>query len=467
MTAVVGFMVLLELVSGIDQGMFPTLFTTIGQTYHVTPSQIIWVAVLPLLCGAVSVPVLSKLGDMYGHRRMLRLATALALIANVLMALAPNYPMFLLGRFFQGVITAWLPLEIAIVKDRLSGRAARRAIGLLAGSLSLGVAVGGLVGGYLQNATHNLTATLFVPVGMVALSCLVTQFLISESRARAARRIDTPGFVGIAIGLAALQFALFEISKEGWASPIVLGSLIVAFFVLAAWARWELKTQEPAIDLRMLTRRTMWPAQLGAVLFGMALYGNNSSLTPFLGASRSQVGYGLDLSPLAIGWTTLPAAVLGMAGAILNSRIAARIGLRGAASLGGLLIAIGFITLTAMHSSWTEVAVATGVFGFGFGMLLAAMPALVAEAAPPESTGIATGIYNTVRVLGGSVIGGAFSIILASMVLAHTKIPSVHAYQVIWLVCAAMGLLLATLTALTGRAATTKPATEPTTVAAV
>lgn len=451
--AVVGFMVLLELVSGIDQGMFPALLPTIGRHYGITPGAVTWVSAVPLLGAAVTVPVLAKFGDMYGHRRMLRIAAVCTLAASLVLVLAPNYPLFLVGRLLLAPMAAWLPLEIAIVSDRLSGVAARRAIGLMAGSLSLGAALGGLVGGYLQDLTGELAVTLAFPTGMIALCCLVTQFLIPESATRAARRIDTAGFVGIGIGLLFLQFGLMAVQAKGWGSPLVVVPLVVSAVVLVLWARWELRAPEPAIDLRMLAHRRMWPVQLGAVLFGMALFGNQSSLTTFLGAQPEQAGYGLGLSALAIGWVTLPSAALCMVGAAVNSRVASRIGLRGSLSLGGVLVAAGFLALTVAHADRVEVTVSTSVFGLGFGLLLAAMPALVAEVAPAGTTGIAAGVYNTVRVLGGSVVAGAFSVVLGTMVLTRTRIPTEQAYQVIWIGCAVMGLLITLLTAATRRSA--------------
>ncbi|MGW1327899.1 2,3-bisphosphoglycerate-dependent phosphoglycerate mutase [Streptomyces antibioticus] len=85
---------------------------------------------------------------------------------------------------------------------------------------------------------------------------------------------------------------------KGWGSALTVGSLALSAAVLVAWQRWELRTPEPAIDLRMPARRGRWPVQLGAVLFGMPLFGNQSTLTTFLGARPDTASYGLAPSPL-------------------------------------------------------------------------------------------------------------------------------------------------------------------------
>ncbi|MFG3231638.1 MFS transporter [Streptomyces antibioticus] len=450
--AMVGFMVLLELAGGIDQGMFPTLLPTIGEHYGVGAGALVWVSAVPLLGAAVSVPVLAGLGDRYGHRRMLRIATTCTLVASILLVVAPTYELFLVGRLLLAPMAAWLPLEIALVSDRLTGLGARRAIGLLAGSLALGVALGGLVGGYVQDLTGRLPLTLLFPAVLIALCCPVTLWLLPESRTtRPARRIDTLGFAGIGLGLLLLQFGLMAAQAKGWGSALTVGSLALSAAVLVAWGRWELRTPEPAIDLRMLARRGMWPVQLGAVLFGMALFGNQSTLTTFLGARPDTAGYGLGLGALAIGWVTLPSAVAAMAAAALNGRVSARIGPHHTLALGGVLVAAGFLALTLMHDDRTGVVVSTTVFGLGFGLLLAAMPALVAETAPPGTTATAAGVYNSVRVLGGLVAAGAFSVLLAGMVTARSAVPTERAYEVIWVVCAVLGVLVAVLTTATRR----------------
>ncbi len=113
-----------------------------------------------------------------------------------------------------------------------------------------------------------------------------------------------------------------------------------------------------------------------------------------------------------------------MVGTAVTSRISARLGLRGAIAPAGLLVAAGFAALAAaLHP--TPSRLHRGVFGFGFGVLLAAMAALVAEAAPAGSKGIAAGICNTVRVLGGAVMGGVLSVVLGSTVLAHAEVGGV------------------------------------------
>ncbi|MGW1327900.1 hypothetical protein ACWD64_35865 [Streptomyces antibioticus] len=101
--AMIGFMVLLELTSGIDQGMFPTLLPTIGEPYGVGAGSLVWVSAAP---AAVSVTVLAGLGDRYGHRRMLRIAAACTLVASILLVVAPTYELFLVRRL---LLTRWPP----------------------------------------------------------------------------------------------------------------------------------------------------------------------------------------------------------------------------------------------------------------------------------------------------------------------------------------------------------------------
>lgn len=446
-------MVVLEIFSGVDQGLYAPLFNVIGKEFGVSPGDLVWVASLPLLFGAMTVPLLSRLGDMYGHRMMLRISAAIALFASICMAVAPTYGIFLIGRTFQGVISVWLPLEIAIVTTLFSTMDARRTIGLLAGTLTFGVAAGSLAGGYIYDWTGSLRFTLWVPVVLVIACCVATWF-IPESTARAPRNLDIPGFAGLALGIALLQFALFQAPRQGWGSTIVVSLLATGLIVILLWILWELKTKEPAIDVRMLSVRTMWPMQLSAMFFGMAMYGNQASIVQFLGASQEKVGYGFDLDPRTLALVVLPSAVVGAFGAANSARMSRRIGLRLLAQIAAATVAAGFLSLTLFHSSISMVVVATIIFGGGFGVLMGSIPSLISEQAPKDSVGLAAGMYNSVRVLGGALIGGVFAAVLQSMLVTGTKIPTVDAYKVIWIGCAILAILVAALISFGPRSAT-------------
>jgi MFS family permease len=122
----VGFLVVLEFASGILQGWLSPLLPGIVAQYGTTAAEVNWIGAVYLLSAAVCVPLMSKLGDRYGHRRLLIVAAALVAVGSVLVATAPTFGVLLLGRAVQGPLgrsCRWSSPSSASVPA--SGRAGR------------------------------------------------------------------------------------------------------------------------------------------------------------------------------------------------------------------------------------------------------------------------------------------------------------------------------------------------------
>src|SRR4051794_24465167 len=109
---IVYLLVCFELTSGFLQFGLVPLLPRIGHRLGVADSALPWVMGVHLVAAAVCVPVFGRLGDLYGHRRLLRIAVAVVAAGTVLVALAPTFPALLAGRVLQGPLAALLPLEI-------------------------------------------------------------------------------------------------------------------------------------------------------------------------------------------------------------------------------------------------------------------------------------------------------------------------------------------------------------------
>jgi MFS family permease len=457
----VGFLVLVELVSGVVQGMVPVLLPDIGKNLDVSSGDLNWVSSLLLLSSAVSVPIFGRLGDLYGHRRMLRVAIIAITVGTILIAWSPSFSVLLLGRVFQGPLAALLPLEIGLVRDRLGGDRARQGIALLVGALSLGATVGMIAPGLLSQTIHSVHGILWVPA-LATLLCTVVVFtLLPESTTRTRTTVDWPGAGLLSLGLAALLLAIAQGPHWGWGTPGVVGLFALSALVLVAWGVVELRVENPIVDLRLSRGRALLPVYVASFLLGAAMYGSQTAGTLFLAMPKDKVGYGFGYGTLAIGWMTLPSGLFTFVAATVVAPIGRALRLRGTLALGGGVLAAGYLLLAFAHSQPWEVVVANSLLGFGVGLTLGTLPALVLEAAPAERTGIATGIYNTTKTLGGSVSGAVFGAVFTAITFAGTDIPTEHAFVVVWLCCAAVSLLtLAAAGVLRGRGATDRMVAE-------
>ena len=433
---VVGFLVFCELASGFVQGFYPPLLGAIAEHLAVSDADITWFLTVQTLSAAVCVPLLAKLGDVFGHRRMLRIAVIAVLIGTLVTAFLPTYPVVLAARVLIGPLAVWLPLEIALVHNRIKGETARTSIGLLVSCLTGGAILGTIASGALSAVIPSLTIVLLVPVLFVIVSAYAVFFKVPESTDRARVKIDVIGFIGLAVAMVTLLIGLRLASVNGFASASTIVTLVAAVVVFVLWVLWELRTDSPAIDVRLIVSKNLGPIYLTALLFGMVMFGTQSPLTTFLAANPAEVGYGFAAKPSETSRVIAVLTILATVGAAVFAPIARRIGIRTVLIAGAALAAAGQLFQLALHTQLWHIYVASAIGGIGMGLLLGALPALLAERAPHDQTGIAAGVYNSLRTLGGAAAGAVFAVVLSSFTPVGELASGLGGYLTIWAISA-------------------------------
>lgn len=454
----IGWFVLVELVSGILQGYYVPLFSDIVVKLGIHDSDVNWFEASQLLLSALVVPILAKLGDMYGHKKILLIAAVLTAGATWWLAFATSFWSFLVAWALQGFYVVWLPLEIALIFER--GRrqsrgvsTTRRAAGLLVVGLQAGAIIGALAAGRIFTATNeNLTTTLMVPAIAVTLIALVIWFGVPESTPEPGRSLDTWGFVILAWGLLLVTGGLawmrmigeMSLGASAWAWVV---ALVVAGLGVFVWfVRYELRQKDPAIDIRVLKRPEMWPVQATAFLVGISLLGAQGPLSTYAGTDRS-LGYGLGLDATErsniIGVYLVSLIVGAVVFAITSRRLSPRIVLIVAAALVG----VGYALFLPFHLELWQVLLNLCIAGLGCGALVGALPAAAAAAAPTGQTGIASALTNTTKTIGGTFSSAVFGVVLAAGAgaVASQTAASLGGYLTVWAICAAGGFLAALL----------------------
>ncbi|MGY1652946.1 MFS transporter [Geodermatophilus sp. SYSU D01119] len=443
----VGWLVFVEFTSGVLQGYYVPLLTDVARHLDVHDADVNWLEAAQLMLSAIAVPVLAKLGDLYGHRRMLLLSAALVTAATGVLAVAQDFGVFLAAWAVQGVYAAWLPLQVALIHSRSRGQAdaaarTRRATGLIVAALQAGAIVGALGGGQLGGAlAGRFWLVLLVPGLLVAGVVAVVALRVPESTDRRAGEVDVTGVALLSVVLLVITGGLTFVRVNGagelWPWLVTaLGVLLVVPFV-----RHELRRTDPLVDFRVLRSPSMWPVQLTAGLFGVSVLGAQGPLSTFARTDPEVYGYGLGLSTSEVSIVIGGYVVSMLVGASQFSRVSAattpRVTLIGAATLTGL----GYLLLVPLHDTLPQVLGAMVVAGLGSGALVAALPAAAAAAAPAGRTGVATGLTNTTKVLGGSFASAAFAVALASG--AQGTAGSLSGYVTVWVVCGVTAWLAA------------------------
>lgn len=464
----VGFLFLLELVSGILQGFYVPLIPDLVENLGIRDADFNWFEAAQLLLSSLVVPILAKLGDMFGHKRVLLASTVLTAGATWWLAFTGDFTSFLIAWALQGFYVVWLPLEVALIFDRgrQSGTAAsatRRAAGFLVVALELGAIIGALAGGRIFTALgESVTGTLIVPAIAVTLAFFAVLFGVPESEPLPNRSLDWLGFTLLSLSLLLITSGLTFLRINGPTALWVYGLMVIGLLVLIPFGRHELRQDDPAIDLRVLRQPTMWPIQLTAGLIGISLLGAQAPLSTFAGTDPAN-GYGLGLDASNISYLIGAYLISLVVGAVLfpmlSKRLSPRITLIGAA----FLVAIGYSLFLPFHDTALQVFTNMIVAGIGAGALVGALPSAAAAAAPRGQTGVATALTNTTKTIGGSFASAVFAIVLVAGVAttATATASSLSGYLIVFSICGGGALVAAILLFLVPKTAFADAPVEP------
>ena len=437
-TAIILFLSLGGLSFAVLQSLVAPALTTIGKDLGVATADASWVLTAYLLSAAVLTPILGRLGDMVGKRKVIIIVLALLLVGTVLAALAPNLGVLIVGRILQGAAGAVMPLSIGIVRDELPKERVSVTIGLLSAIFGIGAGVGIVAAGPIVEALgwHWL---FWFPAVLVVIALLGAIFGIPESPVRTPGRLDMLGTAILSIGLVSLLLAISEGEKWGWDDGKTIGLLILGGVALIVFVFVELRVKEPLIDVRLFKHRGVWTAHVVALAFGFAMFGT-FILVPTLLQLPTILGYGFGKSVSEAGLFLLPTVVAmvlaGVAAGILIRRIGPKIPM----ILGGVSVTVAFLIPALGHAEEWQIIVSGILTGIGIGMALAATSNAIVESVPATQTGEAISANTVIRTVGSSIGTAVIAALISSNITAQGA-PTDDAFTIGFWVSAAVGVL--------------------------
>ncbi|MEV7086821.1 MFS transporter [Streptomyces sp. NPDC093085] len=409
-------------------------------------SDATWVMTATLLAGAVATPIMGRLGDLFGKRRMLLASLAVMVVGSLICGFTDDLMIMIVGRALQGFAMGAIPLGIGIMRDELPPEKLGSAMALMSSSIGVG---GGLAmpAAALIAQNSDWHALFFASAGLGTLSILLTAFLVPESSVRAQGTFDWLGAIALSAGLVALLLPITKGSDWGWASGTTLGLFALAVVILLLWGVMELRSPAPLVDLRTSARREVLLTNLASIMIGVAFYAVSLVLPQLLQLPAS-TGYGLGQSMVSAGLCVAPLGLTMMFTAPLYARLSARHGPKVTLVIGLLVMAVGYgAGLGLMSAAWQTVVIAV-VLGAGIGLAYSSLPALIIGAVDESETGAANGLNTLMRSIGTST-----SSAVIGMVLAHTSVPvggvmlpSLHGFRISFLIATGAvltGLVLA------------------------
>jgi EmrB/QacA subfamily drug resistance transporter len=405
-TVAAQFMVIL------DVAVVNVALPAIKHDLHFSQESLQWVITAYSILFGGALLLGGRLADLLGRRRLFMAGVAVFTVSSLLSGLAWSEGSLIVARSLQGLGGALLaPAALSIVVTTFrEGRDRNIALAVWGAASGSGGAVGVLLGGVLTSyLTWSWIFFVNLPVGVAVLA--VSPWLLSESRAALAHRhFDISGATSITAGLMVLVYAITRASQHGWGDTATVGLFATAAVLIAAFVGIEARSPAPLLPLRIFRLRTLSAANATMLTIGATAFGQFFLMTLYL----QEV---LRYSAIETGVAFIAITVAIVVVSNLAQALTTRLGARPVLSAGLLLTAAAGVVYAQMpadgHYFWN---VLPGLILGGVGLALSFVPVMIAglTGVQPADAGVASGLINTSRQIGGSIGLAAVTTIAAT-----------------------------------------------------
>ena len=389
----ISMVILLELLAS-SYIMLSVALPSISRDF--STNQGVWLFTTFLLVATASSPLIGKLADTHGKRRIMLWCVGLSALGSTLAALAPNFGLLLAGWSLAGLLSPCLFLVYSLIRDVYPAETVPMAVSISTTGMGLVAIPAPIVAGLLMSAAGWRGIFWFCAIALASITVII-RLTTDESPVRLQSRMDPVGALLLAGGLGAVLLGLSMGGEWGWASFATLLSLIGGLALLAAWWYSARVVSDPVIDLAVLREPTVLATTISSGL-AWALIAAFSVLVPMMAMQTDDhgLGYGLGVSFLGYAMIQVPIGLATLLGGFLVGRLVGR-GVPGRTLMiaGGVIAAAGCTLMALDHSSVVAVATFGALVGLGAGIGYAATPNLLIAAVPPQIQATAGAIAST------------------------------------------------------------------------
>lgn len=406
-----------------------------------------WILTTYLISGAVATPIVGKLSDVYGKKKVLLLVMLIYAIGVSFAGFASNIYTLLLVRAIQGIGMGMFPIAFGIIRDQFPREKISIGQGIISSMFAAGAAVG-LSAGALIVENFGWQATFFtiIPIAILLLiiiwrfvhigenqqidptpikyspgrskeSSLVPVTNFDEKRRRKLQ-IDIKGAAALAVSITSFLLCLTLIETSSGLSTAnnsnvgiistystIIGSAIVAVISFVLFLLIEKRESYPLIDLRLLGNKAILPSILIILIVGLSNFMVFQTI-PILVRNPEPLGFGADV--VDAGTIQLPFALVFLVFGPTSGLIISRLGSLRPVIVGTSIMTVSFLGLAIFHDSPTAISINLGVLATGLSFAAIGAMNVIILATPKEYTGISLGIATLVRII-GSAIGPALA----------------------------------------------------------
>jgi EmrB/QacA subfamily drug resistance transporter len=391
--------------STITQTGAPAIRHDLGGSY----ADLEWLTAAYTLAMSATLLLGSRLGDVFGRRRVLLIGIASFVAASALCALAPSPAALIAARALQGAIAAiMVPQGFGLIRELFGDEGQQKAFAVFGPVMGLAAVAGPLLGGGLIDldvlgSGWRAIFLINVPLGLGALA-VGRRFLPRTAPATPGARVDGVSVVLAMLGTVALVYPLIQGREQGWPAwsfALLAGGVVMLGAFAALQTRRSRQGRTPLVEPSILRRRP-YVAGLAVVLGFIGAMGG------MMIALNVMYQTGLGFTPLACGVATVAIPLAAIAGSITSSALLARIG-RTTMHIGIVTMATGLIVVDLVMrsasggvSAW-DLTGPLAITGFGMGMVFVPMFDVILAGVAPHQIGSASGLLESVQQLAMSL----------------------------------------------------------------
>ncbi|MGC4378569.1 MDR family MFS transporter [Fictibacillus sp. Mic-4] len=370
-----------------------------------------WVAGVYMLALSAFMPILGKLADLVGRKKVYLASMALFIGGSIVCGLSHSMTLLLIGRGIQGIGAGGLmPLAMTISSDLFPLEQRAKVQGIMGPIMFIPMLVGPLMGGFfVDQASWHWIFFINIPVGVIS-ACFLAVGL-KESNIKKKVVIDWSGAILLVLAIVSLLIAPVLIENEGytWSSPLIIGLLCSFVFLIGIFILVESKAAEPIVPLHLFKNRNIVVLSIIVFTVGFGLMGSFSSFPYF---AQNVIG----LTPTEAGYLTLPL----MVGAVISSMICGflltKVRYRELFGFAFILPVIGFYLFSHIDidTTITQIIIYFLITGFGLGVLFGGDNLIVQESVEKEHKGSALATVPLFQTIGATIGVSIFGNLLSS-----------------------------------------------------
>ncbi|OYD70757.1 MFS transporter [Rhodococcus sp. OK302] len=433
-------------VVALQQTMVIPLLPDFPKILGVSSDNASWLVTVTLLTSAVATPIVSRLADMFGKRRMMLISMTMIVIGSLIAAVGGTFLTLLIGRALQGFAISMIPVGISIMRDELPKEKVASATALMSATLGIGSALGLPLSGFIFEQ-FGWEAIFWLSAVVGVLLIVAVAVVIPESSVRTRGKFDFLGAILLSIALTSLLLAISKGARWGWTSEPTILMFGLGFAVLALWFPYELRVTQPMVDLRTSAKRPVLLTNVASALVGFSMYANNLSTTQQLQMPKIS-GYGFELGVMAAGLCMIPAGLAMVFFAPVSAKITKGFGAKITLMVGGAVLALAYVARVFLTGSIPLIVISAAVVSIGTAIAYSAMPMLIMRSVPITETASANGLNSLLRSVGTSMSSAVVAAMLTAMVIPSGPgegLPALGAFKnIFWLAAlAAVGAVIA------------------------